>query len=146
MFSAFIWYEKDKDFIDFMDNLNTIVLKDREINMPVSLVFGIYKITDKSLPIRLMCDRARAVKKQIKGSMLSNYAVYDDEIRLQLREQQEIEAQMEAALRNREFVMYLQPQINIADETLHGAEALVRWVHPTRGVITPAQFILYNEA
>ena len=37
--------------------------------------------------------------------------------------------------------MYLQPQINIADETLHGAEALVRWVHPTRGVITPAQFI-----
>ena len=141
VFSAFIWYEKDKDFIDFMDNLNTIVLKDREINMPVSLVFGIYKITDKSLPIRLMCDRARAVKKQIKGSMLSNYAVYDDEIRLQLREQQEIEAQMEAALRNREFVMYLQPQINIADETLHGAEALVRWVHPTRGVITPAQFI-----
>ena len=124
-----------------MDRLNATIQADKKIGTSVSLVFGIYKITDKSVPVRLMCDRARAVKKQIKGSMLSNYAVYDDEIRLKLREQQEIENEMQLALKKHEFVMYLQPQINIQDGTLYGAEALVRWAHPAKGVMVPGRFI-----
>ncbi|MCR4656235.1 MAG: bifunctional diguanylate cyclase/phosphodiesterase [Lachnospiraceae bacterium] len=141
VFSVLLTYESDKDFIDFMSRLTAVVRDDDEMAAPVSLVFGIYKISDKGLPIRLMCDRARAVKKQIKGSMISNYAVYDDEIRLKLREQKEIEDEMQMALVNNEFVMYLQPQINIKDNTLYGAEALVRWEHPTKGIMLPGQFI-----
>lgn len=141
VFSVLLTYDSDRDFVVFMDELTTAVQKDEEMEVSVSLVFGIYKINDRSVPVRLMCDRARAVKKQIKGSMLSNYAVYDDEIRLKLREQQEIENEMQTALVNNEFVMYLQPQINIADETLYGAEALVRWEHPTKGVMVPGRFI-----
>ncbi|MCR5790604.1 MAG: bifunctional diguanylate cyclase/phosphodiesterase [Lachnospiraceae bacterium] len=146
VFSVLLRYEDDKDIVDFMEHLTLAVRDDAEIPMQLSLVFGIYKIHDKSVPVRLMCDRARAVKKQIKGSTLSNYAVYDDELRLQLREQQEMENEMQIALDNREFVMYLQPQINLKDESLYGAEALVRWEHPTKGTLVPARFIPLFES
>ena len=92
-----------------------------------------------------MCDRARAAKKQIKGSALSNYAVYDDIIRLKMREQTEIENEMEQALKNREFVMYLQPQIDIKTGRICGAEALVRWKHPVKGILVPANFLSLFE-
>ena len=141
MFSVLYRYEEDKDILDFMTKLTGMVQADDSLPTSLSLIYGIYKISDKSLPVRLMCDRARAVKKQIKGSMVSNFAVYDDELRLKLREKQEIENEMQLALTNHEFVMYLQPQINITDGSLYGAEALVRWEHPTKGVMVPGRFI-----
>lgn len=112
----------------------------------ISLVYGIYKVTDREVPIRLMCDRARIAKKQIKGSTLTNYAVYDDVIRLKMREQVEIEDEMEKALLNHEFVMYLQPQIWVEKRKICSAEALVRWKHPIKGVLVPAQFLQLFES
>ena len=61
-------------------------------------------------------------------------------------EQAEIEEEMQKALLNREFVMYLQPQIRIEDHSVYGAEALVRWNHPTRGLLVPAQFLPLFES
>lgn len=48
---------------------------------------------------------------------------------------------MEKALKNREFVMYLQPKFSISRNEMIGAEALVRWVHPEKGMLAPLDFI-----
>ena len=48
---------------------------------------------------------------------------------------------MEEALEKRQFQMYLQPKYSISTEEMVGAEALVRWVHPERGIISPMEFI-----
>ena len=48
---------------------------------------------------------------------------------------------MDAALINHEFKVYLQPKISTTNEMLAGAEALVRWIHPTEGFIPPNKFI-----
>ncbi len=141
MFSILYEYESDQKLLVFIDKLSEIMRDEKELPTSVSLVYGIYKIVDRNVPVRLMCDRARAVKKQVKGTAMCNYAVYDDVIRLKMREQAEIESEMEKALLNNEFVMYLQPQINISTGKLSGAEALVRWKHPKKGVLVPANFL-----
>lgn len=49
------------------------------------------------------------------------------------------------AIQNKEFVLYYQPIVNLADKTLSGAEALMRWNHPTKGVQAPATFLKVLE-
>ena len=141
MFSVLLSYTSEQNLLNYMTMLSKKMDACELLPMSISLVYGIYKITDREVPIRLMCDRARAVKKQVKGSALTNYAVYDDVIRLKLREQAEIEAEMNKALDHHEFVMYLQPQIHVKKGKICGAEALVRWKHPMKGVLVPAQFL-----
>ena len=146
VFSVLLKYETDQDLVQYMSKLSTAVRSARVVPMSLSLTYGIYKVSDRDIPIRLMCDRARAVKKQVKGNALTNYAVYDDVIRLKLREQAEIEEEMNAALANKEFVMFLQPQIDLKTGKLCGAEALVRWKHPIKGILVPAQFLALFES
>ncbi len=146
VFSVLLKYNTDQDLVQYMGKLSEVVRAARVVPITIALTYGIYKVDDRDLPVRLMCDRARAVKKQVKGNALTNYAVYDDVIRLRMREQAEIEEEMNTALRNGEFVIYLQPQIDLATRKLCGAEALVRWQHPIKGVLVPAQFLSLFES
>lgn len=141
IFSVLFPYETEQDIITYINQLSSRMAVQESLPTAVSLVYGIYKIVDRDVPIRLMCDRARSVKRQVKGSVFTNYAVYDDVIRLKDRERAEIEEEMEDALRAGEFEMFLQPQVNLKDRVLCGAEALVRWRHPIKGVLVPAQFL-----
>ncbi len=52
---------------------------------------------------------------------------------------------MEEALNNNEFIVYLQPKISLKDNTIVGAEALVRWQDPNKGLIPPDEFIPFFE-
>ena len=146
VFSVLLKYESDQDLVNYMSKLSAEVRNARVVPMSISLTYGIYKVSDPDIPVRLMCDRARAVKKQIKGSALTNYAVYDDIIRLKMREQAEIEEEMNTALANNEFVMFLQPQMDLHTQKICGAEALVRWKHPMKGILVPAQFLSLFES
>ena len=57
-----------------------------------------------------------------------------------------LEASFRNALKNEEFVVYYQPQINAKTETIIGMEALVRWIHPEKGILSPANFLTFaNE-
>jgi len=51
------------------------------------------------------------------------------------------EKELQAAIRNDEFVLYYQPQLNLLTNRLEGVEALVRWQHPTKGLLSPANFL-----
>lgn len=147
IFSVLIPYDDDQELFDFMTDISSAINKASDLSTHLTFTFGIYKIVDRELPIRIMCDRARAAKRQLKGSAsASNYAVYDDTIRLRLKEQAEIEERMETALKNKEFVMYLQPQIDVKTRKLYGAEALVRWDNPKKGIMVPFQFMELFES
>lgn len=108
--------------------------------------FGVYVITNDSLPFPHMIDRAKLALKEtfteLKGRL--RCAVYDDAIRRQLFREKHLENIMGTALENREFQVYLQPKYRAADETIGGAEALVRWVS-AEGMIYPDEFISLFE-
>lgn len=74
-------------------------------------------------------------------SYRSSYTLYDARLEAVLIKQNELEDRMTGALRNGEFQVYMQPQHNLADNSLHGAEALIRWIPPSGKPIYPDEFI-----
>ena len=141
VFHILINYKNDQDILKYVEELTQQFTFDEATKYGSTLAFGVYKIEDRKIPVRLMCDRASLAKKEIKGNVLCNIAVYNDAIRILMEEQAEIESEMQAALDHKEFVMYLQPKYDLATEKLCGAEALVRWQHPIKGLRMPGDFL-----
>lgn len=107
----------------------------------IMIVYGVYVVTDRSLPISFMCDRAALAAKTVKGHYMKSYAFYDDKMRLSIENEQNIINEMSDALENHEFMPYYQPKYDVKTNKPVGAEALARWIHPTKGFISPGVFI-----
>lgn len=103
--------------------------------------WGIYDITDLSITVEQMCDRALLAADSIKGRYNKYFAVYDDELRNKLLREKAITDTMEYALADGQFIVYLQPKYSLKDNCMVGAEALVRWIHPKWGFMSPGEFI-----
>ena len=102
---------------------------------------GVYEVTDRAVPVEKMCDRAFLAADSIKGQYNQHIAVYDDVLRDKLLREQAITDSMENALDEGQFTVYLQPKYSLHDDRLSGAEALVRWIHPEWGFMSPGEFI-----
>lgn len=144
-FTLLISYESRKDIVEIIDCIREECAKTAYISTTFKMSFGVYLVTDPSIPIRLMCDWARLATRPIKGLSNQYYAFYNEEYRKELVETQRIEAEMHHALENDEFKMYLQPKYNLRTNQVVGAEALVRWQHPEQGIIYPNRFIKLFE-
>ena len=107
----------------------------------VVMRWGIYQITDRSVTIDQMCDRAMLAVNSIKGQYNQFFAEYDDVLRNKLLREKSISDAMETALAQNQFSVYLQPKYSLTDRTMVGAEALVRWIHPKWGIVPPNEFI-----
>ncbi len=102
---------------------------------------GIYPVENPFLPVDQMCDRAHMALNKIKGNYMNRYAYYDTSMRDLMMQEQMIVRDMEFALQEQQFVIYLQPVYNLHTNHIVSAEALVRWIHPTDGMISPGKFI-----
>lgn len=107
----------------------------------VVMRWGIYEIVDRSIPVEQMCDRAMLAANSIKGQYDRYFAIYDEKLRDKLLREKAITDSMEAALAEGQFTVYLQPKYSLTGECLAGAEALVRWIHPQFGFMSPGEFI-----
>lgn len=130
----------EKGFRDIVDRLNSIE-EVKRFGLHLRLVFGIYQVKNFRASISVMCDRAQMAAQKIKGRYGVYYCYYDDSIRKKMIGEQKIAGSMEAALKNREFLVYYQPKYDLATETIAGAEALVRWKSKDMGMMAPADFI-----
>ena len=102
---------------------------------------GVYPVDNVFLPVDQMCDRAHMALNTVKGRYMTRYAHYDTNMRELILEEQMILREMEFALAEKQFQIYLQPVYSLKDKRTVSAEALVRWIHPLKGVISPARFI-----
>ena len=110
-------------------------------DMEVIPSIGIYDIKIPDIPVSLMCDRAILAAKSIKGIYMKYYAYYDNSMRNVLLEEQELINGLDNSLENGEFEIYFQPKCNMNTNKITGAEVLVRWNHPQKGMISPKDFI-----
>ncbi|HKL60507.1 MAG TPA: EAL domain-containing protein, partial [Sphaerochaeta sp.] len=104
-------------------------------------VFGIYEIKDSTMAVSLMSDRANMALNTAKGNYQRPFAYYTDTLRKRLLKEQAIVNEMRKALDLGQFQIFLQPFFSISENRFTGAEALVRWVHPERGLIGPDAFV-----
>lgn len=102
---------------------------------------GVYGPVDHSLQVPVMCDNALLAVKSIKYHYDQYIAAYDEEVRLTRLREQTITDSMSAALEERQLAVYFQPKHNLRKDRAGGAEALVRWIHPELGFLSPAEFI-----
>lgn len=103
--------------------------------------FGLYEITNRGIPFSTMCDRAFIASDSAKDQYNTLFVRYDDEMRRKLMDEQALSGSLENALAENQFIVYFQPKYRLSDGKLAGAEALVRWNHPERGLIPPNLFI-----
>ena len=120
--------------------LSKFVISNGTVDQRILMHVGIYKITDPDIDVSIMFDRAHLAQKSIKNEYNTHIAIYDDKMRDQVLWGQKISAELEAALEQRQIVPYLQPIVDNKG-TIIGAEALVRWIHPTEGFLPPFTFI-----
>lgn len=132
-------YEKEEELIDFINRLDEKISCFKDVKLHMS--YGVYTIEDKNMELRQMEDRAAMARKAAKQNVLTNILFYKEQFKDTLYNRKFIEENMQAAITERQFKMYLQPKYSIAKNEIIGAEALVRWLHPVRGMIYPGEFI-----
>lgn len=126
--------------LDLLQALDAEV-KEYDLSFEILLCYGLYIVDDPTLPVNVLHDRAVLAKRTVKGNYLNRYAFYDEALRENLLKEQEIINEMDTALAQKEFDVYLQPKCRLDTGAIVGAEALVRWNHPVKGVLSPGQFI-----
>ena len=80
-----------------------------------------------------------------KAQHRNNYQFYSEDMNQRMLQRLQLERELHAAVENNEFVLHYQPQVAFAGGEVLGAESLVRWQHPTRGLLLPAEFIPVAE-
>ena len=117
------------------------IADDFDIEFKVTISVGIYNITETNLSPDIMCDRAHLAQKTVKGNFLLHSAYFNQQMHESIINDQMIASMMNQAIEERQFIVYYQPKFNIATNKISGAEALVRWIHPEKGLIYPGSFI-----
>lgn len=117
----------------------TLIVKDKKIRMFAS--FGVYHVDDRNLAITRMIDRAKLALAHIRDESIKPYAIYDNNMQNDYVDQAEVLSEFEEGIEKKEFVVYFQPVMEAATGKMVSAEALVRWIHPTKGFVSPATFI-----
>ena len=132
-------YRSREDIIELIEQIRELLLGYGGVDY--RLVFGINYIKDKSKNLRKYGDGAAFARQSIKNNALKYYEFFEEKMKDSANSRKWVEDQMEKALANGEYVMFLQPKFSITSNEIVGAEALVRWMHPDRGMIPPMEFI-----
>jgi diguanylate cyclase (GGDEF)-like protein/PAS domain S-box-containing protein len=111
----------------------------------VSASIGIAVYPDDSVDFDILLGSADAAMYEAKAGGKNGYRFFTDQISHDALERANLQAQMRGALKNQEFELYYQPQIDFSNGEVLGVEALIRWNHPVKGLISPAIFIPLAE-
>lgn len=132
-------YGNEEELTELVKHLDERITNFKNVKLQLS--YGIYTVEDKTMELRQMEDRSAMARKAAKNNILTNVVFYKEQFKVSLYNRKFIEENMQSAIAERQFMMYLQPKYSIAKNEIIGAEALVRWRHPERGMIYPNQFI-----
>ncbi len=140
IFAIICYYNKNiEKLLEAIFNVSSkLVIEDQVIHMNISI--GVYKISFDEQDIVRCLDKSDIARSKIKGLYDNYYYIFDEELEELLVEEQRIESSMNEALKRQEFKVFYQPKIYTKDESLAGAEALVRW-HRNDSIIQPNKFI-----
>lgn len=132
-------FETEEGLLKFVRKLESMLLGYK--GAEYRLIFGIAIAEDRTLHTRRHGDNAGIARREIHGNALDNVSWYNGSMKSALCKTQSIESDMQGALLDNEFVMFLQPKHCISTGRIIGAEALARWIHHEKGMISPADFI-----
>ncbi len=119
------------------------VLSMKEYFVTVSIGITMAPKDGKTTPA--LVKNADSAMYAAKENGKNTYHYFDESINEKLMEKIQIQSELRKAIENQEFVLFYQPQIDLKSDRIVGFEALIRWNHPTKGVVMPAEFIRLAE-
>ena len=137
-----------KNYEAILENASIGLAGDDADDNRIRLRMGVYANVDKSLEIERRFDRAKMACDTVKGSFAKRIGIYDNTLHEQELYAEQLIEDFHTAIRDHQFQVYYQPKFDIQPEipVLASAEALVRWAHPSLGMISPGVFIpLFEE-
>ena len=129
---------------DVVNKVETVIkrmLLPEDVSKKVRVKAGIYFLDDARAEVGLACDHARLACNSIKGRYDLNYCIYDDILREKMRRQQYVIDNIDEAVEKEYLKVFYQPVIRVQTGEICGYEALVRWVDPNIGLLSPGDFI-----
>ena len=116
-----------------------------EYKLYISVSIGISLFPDDSKSAHNLLKFADSAMYKAKEEGRNNYQFYSQEMTKIAFERVALETDLRLAIKNREFIVYYQPQVDALSGDIVGMEALVRWIHPKKGLIPPDDFIPIAE-
>jgi diguanylate cyclase (GGDEF)-like protein/PAS domain S-box-containing protein len=115
----------------------------RDLHITTSIGVSVYP--DDGEDAETLIKNADTAMYQAKENGRHRYQFFTPAMNARAVERQSIEQGLRQAMERQEFVLHYQPQIDLRTGAISGAEALIRWMHPTRGLVLPEQFIPIAE-
>jgi diguanylate cyclase (GGDEF)-like protein/PAS domain S-box-containing protein len=116
-----------------------------EHDLHVTMSIGVSVYPDDGLDAETLIKNADTAMYQAKANGRQGYQYFKPAMNARAVERQSIEAHLRRALERHEFTLEYQPKIGFRTGAITGAEALIRWTHPSRGSVPPVQFIPIAE-
>jgi diguanylate cyclase (GGDEF)-like protein/PAS domain S-box-containing protein len=114
-------------------------------DLHVTTTIGVSVYPDDGLDAETLIKNADTAMYQAKENTRQSYQFFKAAMNVRAVERQSIEESLRRALERHEFALHYQPKINLETGEITGAEALLRWTHPSRGLVSPAEFIPVAE-
>ncbi len=134
--------EEGRELLENIANINIDIKNTTHYVLPIKVgvcPFSYKETSDKDMATFL--DRAKFAKSKIHGMGGHAIVYFTERMCEKLEKENELESTMHQSLKNKEFVVYYQPKYDLRTSEIIGAEALVRWQHPEKGLISPGDFV-----
>ncbi|QHQ61972.1 EAL domain-containing protein [Anaerocolumna sedimenticola] len=119
------------------------VLSMKEYFITVSI--GIALAPKDGKTTQVLIKNADSAMYAAKANGKNTFVYFNDAINEKLMDKIQIQSELRKAIENNEFIVYYQPQIDLSTEKIVGFEALIRWNHPEKGILSPGEFIAFTE-
>lgn len=131
---------KNLDFEELTSVCDNKFVKDGKC-MNLIIRCGIFYVEEKPMKISGMIDRAKLAKRYITDEYEQPYMVYDHSMQVAYIDKAKLAGELQEGIAKEQFKVYYQPVIDTKTGKIASAEALIRWIHPDKGFISPALFI-----
>lgn len=131
---------KNLDFEELTSVCDNKFVKDGKC-MNLIIRCGIFYVEEKPMKISGMIDRAKLAKRYITDEYVQPYMVYNHSMQVAYIDKVKLAGELQEGIAKEQFKVYYQPVIDTKTGKIASAEALIRWIHPDKGFISPALFI-----
>lgn len=119
------------------------VVGNHEVHVTASMGISVYP--DDGEDVETLIKHADIAMYQAKDHGRSNFEFFNPEMHVGILERRALERSLRRALDRHEFLLHYQPKVELVTGRMVGAEALIRWVHPERGIVMPQSFVPVAE-
>lgn len=140
-FVAVITMDYVSSTLPSMERVLSMGIEMDQVDYPIMMHAGFYEVLDSTQSIDVMCDCANLALQEVKKNYLKRWEFFNEGMQQNLMNEQTLINEMEQALNLGQFIIRLQPIYDASTHEIASAEALVRWQHPQKGLISPGVFI-----